>query len=72
VLSGTAPKSIESAPMKEIDNVMYFDIDKLNTWVFSSKFTAVIGSYTILILFMIIAAFIGVTTVLAQRPQLEK
>jgi len=64
--------SLKGAPIFYDDNVPKIALNQLNDWVFSSQFVGMIGAYFALVIFMIIAVVVGVATVLAQRPQLEK
>ena len=43
-----------------------------NDWIFSAKFAGFVGSYMILIIMILISVLVGISTVLAQRPNLEK
>jgi len=64
--------SVANATYQVIDGKPYYDVETLQTWVMSAKFTAFLGSYMGLFFMMIIAVLVGLATVLMQRPQLER
>jgi len=65
--------SLQQLPTRDIGTGNEaIDLSEMNTWVWSTKFSAFLGSYVILVIMMVIAAFLGIAVFLAQRPQLER